>query len=112
LTSAYNTDPEALKTFFTDETSGLATKIDAAVERLAGTASTALLTSRAETLTRKIDANTERIAFMDLTLERQRERLLNEFYRIETVIAGMQTSLDALATFQPIPSLLNQTSSR
>ena len=109
LTAAYNSDPEALKTLFTDKTSGLATKIDAAVERLAGKASTALLTSRAGTLTRKIDANTERIAFMDLTLERQRERLLNDFYRIETVIAGMQTSLDALSTFQPIPSLLNQT---
>jgi flagellar hook-associated protein 2 len=109
LTAAYNSDPEALRTLFTDKTSGLATKIDAAVERLAGKASTALLTSRADTLTRKIDANTERIAFMDLTLERQRERLLNDFYRIETVIAGMQTSLDALSTFQPIPSLLNQT---
>jgi len=110
LTAAYNSDPESLKTLFTDETLGVAAKFKSVVDRLAGSTNS-LLSSRAETLTRKIDFNIDRISFMDETLAKQRERLLNEFYRIESVIADMQTNLAALSSIQSIPSLINQTKS-
>jgi len=48
---------------------------------------------------------------MDETLARQRERLLNEFYRVESVIADLQSNLSALSSIQSIPSLISQTRS-
>jgi flagellar hook-associated protein 2 len=110
LTAAYNSDPESLKTLFTDETVGVAAKFNSVIDRLAGTTNS-LLSSRADTLTRKIDFNADRIASMDETLAKQRERLLNEFYRIESVIADLQSNLSALSSIQSIPSLISQTKS-
>ena len=110
LTAAYNSDPESLKTLFTHETLGVTAKIKSVVDRLAGPTGS-LLSSRAETLTRKIDFNTDRIAFLDETLAKQRERWLNDFYRIESVISKMQQSLSALSSLQAIPSLISQTRS-
>jgi flagellar hook-associated protein 2 len=104
LTAAFNKDPESIKQLFTHKTKGVAAKLNAELDRLAGTGSS-LLGSRTATLTRVIESNTERIDLMTATLDRQRERLLLQFYHIETTIAKMQDNLKALDSFQLVPPL-------
>jgi flagellar hook-associated protein 2 len=104
LTAAFDEDPQALKTLFTDETLGVAAKLDAALEQLAGK-NDSLLSLRTETLTRIIDGNNDRITDMDELLARQRERLLLDFTRLESTVARLQENLSALAALQIIPPL-------
>jgi flagellar hook-associated protein 2 len=104
LSAAFNTDPDALKKLFTDEDRGLAAKLDSVLETLAGEDSS-LLASRTDSLTRIIEANNKRIDEMTARLERQRERLLLEFYSIETTVARLQDNLTALSALQIIPPL-------
>jgi flagellar hook-associated protein 2 len=104
LVAAFEEDPEAVTKFFTDEDRGVAKKLDDAVERLAGPHSS-VLTTRSETLTRAIDANTKRIEQMDNQLERQRETLLNQFALLESMIGRMKDDLAALSSLQIIPPL-------
>jgi flagellar hook-associated protein 2 len=101
---AYAEDPAALEEFFTDETFGLSAKLQTAIEQLAGEENS-LLSSRAETLADSIETNSDRIAFMDERLERERERLLTMFAQLESTIASMQQSLSALAGLQVLPPL-------
>jgi len=108
LKAAFDKDPESLKKMFTDETRGVAKKLDVAIEQLAG-ANKSVLSSRSAALTTIIEANQKRIDGMDGILAKQRERLLTEFYRIESTIAKLQDNLTALASFQAVPPL---TSSR
>jgi flagellar hook-associated protein 2 len=102
--SAYASDPESLKTLFTHETLGLAAKFDAALEQLAG-ANDSLLSSRSDALDATIETNNERIADWDERLERQRERLLLDFFRLETLVAQLREGLTALSALQVIPPL-------
>jgi flagellar hook-associated protein 2 len=104
LEEALAQDPEALEQLFTHETNGVSAKLKAAIERLAGQ-DDSVLGTRAETLADTIEKNQERIAFMDARLERQRERMLNQFFQLESTIAAMQDNLTALAGLQVIPPL-------
>lgn len=102
--AAYASDTESLKKLFTDETIGVAAKFESVLEQLSG-ANNSLLSSRSDALEATIEANTERIASWDERLERQRERLLLDFFRLETVISRMRESLAALSSFQVVPPL-------
>ena len=66
---------------------------------------TLCLAARAETLADTIEGNKARIASMDARLARQRERLLAQFFQLETTIASMQDDLTALSSLQVIPPL-------
>ncbi|MEX0613505.1 MAG: flagellar filament capping protein FliD, partial [Pirellulales bacterium] len=109
LEAAFDENPEALETLFTDKTLGVSKKLDAAIEQLAGKTNS-LLSTRTETLTDIIETNNERIEAMDERLERQRERMLAEFFRLEATIAKMQESLNALSALQVIPPLTSRSS--
>jgi flagellar hook-associated protein 2 len=104
LTAAFNSDAAALKTLFTDKNSGLAAKVSSVVEQLAG-AKSSLLSSRSDSLTRIIDINNARIEDMNARLDRQRERLLLEFYNLEQTVAKFRDNLAALNSLQIIPPL-------
>jgi flagellar hook-associated protein 2 len=104
LTAAYNENHAALKQFFTEEDFGVAAKLDEMIERLSGEEGS-LLTTRAETLADTIKTNSERVTAMDERLARQRERLLLQFIQLETMVAELQTGLNALSAFTPIPPL-------
>ena len=52
-----------------------------------------------------IEANNKRIEEMTARLDRQRERLLLQFYNIETTVARLQDNLTALSSLQIIPPL-------
>jgi flagellar hook-associated protein 2 len=98
----YGSDPEGVVEFFSDESNGFAAKADAVLERLVGRDGSALV-NRAQVLSRQVEDFTERIATWDGRLERQRERLLNDFYRIELIVSRIRTSMTAVSQIQAIP---------
>ncbi|MCI0493283.1 MAG: flagellar filament capping protein FliD, partial [Planctomycetes bacterium] len=104
LTTAFADKPEALKQLFADEDLGVSTKFNAIIEQLAGE-NGSLLATRWETLSQSIDTNYNRLTFMDERLVRERDRLLLEFYQLETLIAEMQRGLSALSSLNIIPPL-------
>lgn len=104
LQEAFADDPSSLERLFTDDSSGVVAKFNAAVEQLAG-ADNGLLTNRNDALQNTIDTNSQRIEDLNASLERQRERLLLEFTQLETLIAGLQQNLSALAALQPVAPL-------
>jgi flagellar hook-associated protein 2 len=97
----YAADPEAVEEFFTDEQMGFAAKADKILERLVGRDSS-MLVNRAEVLNRQNEEFTERIEAWDGRLERRRERLLNEFFRLELAVGRIRESLTAISQIQPI----------
>ena len=104
LTSAFKKNPTALKQLFADEDRGFVAKMNAVVEQLAGE-DNSLLTARTDSLTRTIDSNNERLEDLSAQLDRQRERLLMQFYSIESMVAKLQSNLTALSALQIIPPL-------
>jgi flagellar hook-associated protein 2 len=104
LQSAFEKDPESVEQLFADEDVGLVAKLEGIVDRLAVDENSAL-GSRGSSLADKIEANNARIATMNETLEREQDRLFAQFFQLESIIAGLQQSLDALANFTPVPPL-------
>jgi flagellar hook-associated protein 2 len=96
-------NPEAVKDFFANETNGFSKKAKEVADSLAGVESGALL-ARNNALQQTIEQNASRIAAMDLRLERQRERLLQQFIGMEQAIARLQNNLSALNQLQAIPA--------
>lgn len=125
--SAYATDPDAVEEFFagkevfdearyevalaadstvekedfTSRTSGFSTLAKSVTDTLASVESGALLNS-SNTLTQQIEQNRERIDNLDVRLDKQRTRLLSQFYRMEQVIASLQNNLSSINGIQPI----------
>jgi flagellar hook-associated protein 2 len=106
----YAADPEAVQEFLTDEEQGFAAKADKILERLVGKDKSALI-NRAETLNRQIEDTGQRIAVWDERLERQRDRLLLEFFRLENTVSRIRASLAAIQSIQIIPPLTGSSSS-
>jgi flagellar hook-associated protein 2 len=104
LTDAFNKDPAALKTMFTDKKLGVSAKLDTVVEQLAG-AKNSVLASRTDSLTDIIDNNKKRITEMSDALDRQRELLMAQFDTLETTVANLQQNLSALSSLQVIAPL-------
>ena len=100
----YAESPEEVRQFFTQAERGAAARLARVAEQLTGE-DNSVLVNRAASLERKIAANEERIARLNEALERQRERLLSQFYNLENVIAKLQTSLSALSDIKPLASL-------
>ncbi|MDX1947985.1 MAG: flagellar filament capping protein FliD [Pirellulaceae bacterium] len=100
----YDADPDAVTTFFTDETSGFAAKADALLERLVGRDNSVLI-NRSEALGRQVEDLGNRLTAFNARLDRQRERLLNQFYNLELVISKLQNNLTALDNLQTIAPL-------
>jgi len=101
LQEAFADDPEAVEQFFTDEESGFAAQLDAAIESIAGEENSLLIT-RNDALQRILDSQNERIEFLDAKLDRQRERLLVYYYNLELAIAKIQANLSIVEAIQPM----------
>ncbi len=102
--AVYAEDPAAVKDFFTTENSGFSARSKAAADSLAGVENGALL-NRTDVLNTKIEQNSRRIETFNVRLDRQRTRLLNQFYNMETAIAKLQQNLSSLNQLQVIPPL-------
>jgi flagellar hook-associated protein 2 len=104
LAAALAEDRAAVEEFFTADESGFASRFAALVDGLAGE-DRSLLTNRATTLTDKIETNNERIALLNVRLDNERQRLLTQFYRMESIVGQMQNNLAVLQSFQAVPPL-------
>lgn len=102
--AALAADPEAVQEFFTKESSGFSAKAKAVADSLAGVESGALL-NQSNSLQSQIEQNSQRIDTLTTRLDKQRERLLKQFYGMETAIAKLQQNLTALNQLQVIPPL-------
>lgn len=111
LEEAIADDPASVETLFTHPTLGLATKLDTAIEQLAGEENS-ILASRAESLADVIEISRERITKMDERLARERERLLTEFARLEATVSSLRQNLNALSALQILPPITRTQSSR
>lgn len=103
----YADDPAAIKEFFTTEDFGMAAKFEVEIDRLSGVGDSLLLL-KTKTLQNRIDANDERAAAMQESLDRQRDRLLKQFYTLESTIQKLQSTQSSLSQIQPLPSLISQ----
>ncbi len=104
LQQAFADDPDAVEELFTDPVAGVSARFGDVIDGLAAS-QTGLLDNRASALADKIDSNNDRIEFFDARLEKERARLLTEFFNLETMLAQLQDNVAALNTFQPIPPL-------
>jgi flagellar hook-associated protein 2 len=101
LQAAFEKDPAGVEEFFTNAQSGVAKKVSDVVDRLAGS-DDSLLASRSDALQDILAANESRLTRYDEQLERQQERLLLQFYQLESIIAKMQSNLSAVQNLQRI----------
>lgn len=104
LQTMYDSDPEGIKKFFSDETLGFGAKSQAVLESLVGE-NNSLLVSRAEALSRQVDDFATRITEMNAKLERGREALYNEFYQMELSINKIKSNLTSIGQIQNLFTL-------
>lgn len=109
LKAKFAETPDAVKQFFTAENVGFADKLDTLLEQASG-ASGSLLASRLDALEYKISQNEERIQAMNKRLDTQRERLLMDFYRMETAIGKLQNNMSAISSIQYLKPYWSSTS--
>jgi flagellar hook-associated protein 2 len=104
LQTAFENDPAGLEEFLTNSQNGVAVKLSAVVDRLAG-ADESLLAVRSDALKNTIEANDDRLEKFAQQLERQQERMFLQFFQLESIIAKLQTSLSAIQNLQVLPPL-------
>jgi flagellar hook-associated protein 2 len=102
--AAIASDPTAVQQFFTDENNGFSVKSKALADSLAGVDNGALLNG-SNALQSKIEQTSKRVDSMNVRLDKQRERLLRQFYSMESAVAKLQQNLTALNQLQIIPPL-------
>jgi flagellar capping protein FliD len=101
LTARFADDPAGVTNFFSDDETGFAAKADQLIERLVGK-DNSLLVNRAQTIQRQIDDQTTRIDVWTARLGRSRDRMLNDFYRLESIISRIQNNLTAIQQIRAI----------
>jgi flagellar hook-associated protein 2 len=106
LQNAVETDPDAVKNFFTAKGTGLSDKVGNLIEQLAGVNKSSL-EYRLDALQKKIDDNNKRIDQINVRLDAQKETLLMQFYNMDLAVSRSQTSLSALTSIQWMVTNLN-----
>ena len=104
LQQAFADNPSGLQTFFGDKTNGVVAKFTEVIDRLAE-GDNSLLTNRNDALQATIESNEKRIERFNESLDRQRERMLLQFFQLEEVIAKLQQGLSALQSLTPLEPL-------
>lgn len=101
LNEALADSPDAVEDLFRDEERGVVAKLNEAIDRIAS-GENSLLSARSNALSRTIEQNQERIEALDAGLERQRDRLLLDFFRLEETISLLQSNTSFLDSIQGI----------
>jgi flagellar hook-associated protein 2 len=104
LKASFAADPEAVEQFFTDEDNGVSARFHRLIETLAGEGSS-LLVERNSVLSQKVETNQKRIDAFTARLDIQRERLLKQFFAMESAIGKLQNNLSAINRIAPLPPL-------
>lgn len=95
--AAYADDPEAVETFFTDETTGFGKQLDDVIDSLAAAGNSVFINGTV-TMQSKAEDLATRIATLNARLEVQKQRLLNQFYTLETTVSKMQNAFNSISS--------------
>jgi len=109
FTDRFDSDPTGVTEFFTDERRGFAVKTDALMESLVGK-DNSLLVTRLEAMQKQVDTYTTDINNWNTRLASIQNRLLNEFYNMESVVSSIKNNLTAISQIQYIPPVYSSTS--
>lgn len=101
LKNKFAVNADSVEEFFTDPDFGFVKQMHDLMEQFAGR-DNSLLVNRAESLGRKIDSYSERIEGYNISLEREREALLKQFYDMEVAIGKLQSNIDYLSSISYI----------
>lgn len=101
LQSALDDSPDAVGAFFTTDQTGLADRLSDVADTLAG-ADNSLLLRRRETIQTQTERNNERVETLNERLDRERERLLLQFFRTEEAISSIQSNQASVSSIQPL----------
>ena len=98
---ALDANPQAVESFFTTEGKGFSAVAKKLIDELSGVENS-VLTSRSDAIQRRIDDNNERITALNLRLDSEKTRLLNQFYGLEKTIASLQNNQKSISGIGPI----------
>lgn len=104
LAEAFENSPQEVERFFTAEDTGAIDRLVSVIDQLAGDENSALA-RRSEALSNTITNNEDRIESMGELLDRERQRTLLEFFRLEETISRLQLNLTAIENLQAIRPL-------
>ncbi len=93
--AALAADPQGVEQLFAAKDTGVSARFGDLIEQLAGE-DNSLLSRRLESLDNRIADNESRIERMTDSLDKERERLLMQFYNMEQAVARIQSNLTAL----------------
>ena len=96
LTEAITSNRTDVEAFLTIDETGLAARLSSLADRIAG-ADSGMLLNRGQTLSSQIEFNSTRIDGLNARLEKERERLLRQFYATEEAIAKIQSNQAAIS---------------
>jgi flagellar hook-associated protein 2 len=102
----YDADSAGVTEFFTDEQRGFATRTDTLLESLVGK-DNSLLVTRLDSLQKQVDDYTTDINNWNSRLAKIQDRLLNEFYTMESVVSSIKDNLNAISQIQYIPPVFS-----
>lgn len=103
LSTALATNLDDVKKYFTEEKTGFAVRAKSVLEKLVGVKDSVLV-ARSQTLQRNIDAANLRVDSLTVKLDREKERLLNQFYAMESNIAKIKNSANSIGSLAYIGS--------
>ena len=101
LAEAVDENRSDVEAFFTTDTNGLADRLSTLADTIAG-AESSLLINRTETLGTQIQRNNLQVETLNERLDKQRERLLLQYYRSEEAISKIQSNSISLDQIQRI----------
>ncbi|MGB7327572.1 MAG: flagellar filament capping protein FliD, partial [Rubripirellula sp.] len=101
LNEALSEQRADVEAFFATEDSGLANRLDVVADRIAGVDGGMLL-NKSESLATQIERNSNQVDSMNSRLDKERERLLAQFYATETAISKLQSNGTAIDQIQRI----------
>jgi flagellar capping protein FliD len=97
LQTRYDADPDAVANFFTDTDKGFAAKADAMIETMVGK-DNSMLVNRSAAMQKQFDDFQTRIDDWTAKLAKKRERLLTQFYNLESAVSKIQAGYNSVST--------------
>ncbi|QDV69555.1 Flagellar hook-associated protein 2 [Rosistilla carotiformis] len=101
LTAKLETEPDSVKDFFTTDSTGFSSRVQDAIDKIAGVESSVLL-NKNDALQRRIETNNDRIASYNLRLESEEARLYKQYYAMEEAISKLQSNQSYISNIAPI----------
>jgi flagellar hook-associated protein 2 len=101
LTKAIQANPDGVKKYLTEEKTGFGARAKSLLDSLVGVDNSTLV-NRTNSIQRQVEAGTARVDALNLRLERERDRLLKQFYALEESTAKIRSNTNYLSDIQSV----------